>query len=152
MPSCVYSIENIENGKMYIGSTRSLKMRKQQHIRELKKGTHHNDLLMAEYLEFGADSFKFSILERVDDFDTMIYREQFWIDKYDFRKDLYNMSGATAGRPPLERPGNIRRLALFCTDAEWDEFLGLIPAEARERYDYLAKLSRKQDGQPNRDT
>jgi group I intron endonuclease len=45
MDSGVYMLKNLNNGKVYIGSSRSLPERKYRHFYRLKNNTHHNPYL-----------------------------------------------------------------------------------------------------------
>lgn len=60
----VYAIENRRSGRRYIGST-SLNMlnRWRGHWYDLDKGIHDNKALRWDWLFFGADSFRFLMLE-----------------------------------------------------------------------------------------
>jgi hypothetical protein len=61
MESGIYKIENIKNGKFYIGSTNNFKMRKYHHFHQLKVGNHCNNHLQRAYNKYGHKSFKFII-------------------------------------------------------------------------------------------
>ena len=61
----IYIILNIINNKCYIGSSINIKGRKEQHIRDLKKGKHCNDHLQKSWNKYGQESFVFSKLEEV---------------------------------------------------------------------------------------
>lgn len=89
----VYKIENLINGKVYIGSTISgFKKRVREHLYHLNKGNHHSSHLQKAYNKYGNDSFKVSILE-VCDYTNIIEREQYYIDFYQcFMRDKgYNI-------------------------------------------------------------
>lgn len=46
----IYKITNKKNNKVYIGKTkRTLEVRKNEHLRMLKQGIHHNVLLQKHY-------------------------------------------------------------------------------------------------------
>ena len=79
--SGIYSILNIENGKVYVGSAVNIKNRWSLHRHALKRGKHANDKLQKSWIKHGPDSFLFSVIEYVADKKDLIPREQFWIDK-----------------------------------------------------------------------
>lgn len=89
----IYKIENLVNGKVYIGQTRKrFKRRKGSHVAKLKGNYHINDHLQNSWNKYGKENFKFSIIERcltrnLDD------REIYWIDYYKEKTELYNFEG-----------------------------------------------------------
>jgi group I intron endonuclease len=78
----VYQITNTANGRMYVGSTVNLKKRWSSHRRELRKNGHVNGRLQNAYNKYGAECFRFSIVELVSDTAKLLEREQFWIDNH----------------------------------------------------------------------
>ena len=87
----VYCIENIYNGKMYIGSSLNLSRRLSGHFSELKYGRSHNKHLQASYNRYGKDAFIYYVIEYCKKEDVR-KREQFWIDNTDCVINGYNMS------------------------------------------------------------
>lgn len=86
----IYSIDNIVNGRMYVGSAVNLKRRKGEHLRALKAGTHPNVMLQRAWLKYGAEALAFNVLEYVEDRAKLIEREQYWIDKLEAFGKGYN--------------------------------------------------------------
>lgn len=64
--SAVYFIKNIENGKMYIGQSKSVCQRWAEHRSTLKRGVNGNKYLQSEYDLYGCDAFVYGILEECD--------------------------------------------------------------------------------------
>lgn len=63
--ACIYKIENLVNGKFYIGSTiRESRVRMNEHFSRLKRGEHCNKILQRSYNKYGRDNFKFSIIRK----------------------------------------------------------------------------------------
>jgi group I intron endonuclease len=93
----VYCIKNKTNGMIYIGSTKNMKRRISQHLYCLSTGRRSNSLLTHDFAIFGADSFDFLILRRVDDVDGLREAEQEFIDNtpVDLR---YNHLPSVSGR------------------------------------------------------
>lgn len=89
--SGVYAIVCKTNGKMYVGSSQNLIMRKTQHISELRKCKHGNDNLQRDFNNYGEQSFRFLIIERcyVTDLEE---REQYYIDLYNSIENGYNIA------------------------------------------------------------
>jgi group I intron endonuclease len=75
----VYSITNLKNGKLYVGSTSlSFKARWAEHIREFRKGQ-NSPHLQAAWNRYGNDCFQFAVLE-ITEPENAVQREQFWLD------------------------------------------------------------------------
>ena len=78
--SGIYKIENKQNGKVYIGSSKNIHKRWKQHVSELRSKQHHNYNLQNAWHEYGEENFEFEIIEIVDDINQLIDREQHHID------------------------------------------------------------------------
>lgn len=61
--SGVYAITNRVTGMQYIGSSNHILYRWIKHKQSLRKGSHRNRLMQADYDKHGVDSFELSILE-----------------------------------------------------------------------------------------
>lgn len=81
--SGIYAIQNLKNGKRYVGSAVDTRLRWGQHRRGLANGTHHSKKLQNSWIKHGQNSFEFLVLEFVDDLKSLIAREQFWINKFE---------------------------------------------------------------------
>jgi len=77
--SGIYQIQSKINGKKYIGSGINLKERKNRHLRDLEKESHHNGHLQNHINKYGLDDLKFSILEFCMK-KKLIEREQYYMD------------------------------------------------------------------------
>lgn len=62
----VYKIENLVNGKIYVGGAIDFHKRRWEHLHALKHGNHYASRLQRDWDTFGEDSFEFVILEKVD--------------------------------------------------------------------------------------
>ena len=95
---CIYKIENLLNGKCYVGSTINKRKRWSDHKKGLRNNKHHNAHLQNSWNKYGQDNFKFKIIEKVDNVDNLLKREQHWIDTLQVanRKKGYNIC-PTAG-------------------------------------------------------
>ena len=92
----IYCLKNIQNGKLYVGSSVHLKRRLQDHYNRLKRNAHHSPYLQASFNKYGVDSFQFNLLE-ITASDKTIEREQYWMD---LLQPAYNVSHI-AGKPTL---------------------------------------------------
>lgn len=77
----IYSIKNIVNNKLYIGSSIDIYKRWAYHKRELKNGIHHSRHLQHSFDKYGEDNFVFDIVEKCDK-EVLLEKEQYWIDYY----------------------------------------------------------------------
>jgi len=75
--SCVYTITNKVNNKAYIGATSNFYARRNKHRVNLKKGTHWNEYLQNEWVEYGSENFSFEVLEMVDK-SFLKSQENYW--------------------------------------------------------------------------
>ena len=80
---------NMTNGKYYLGSSKNIKGRWQDHKKHLRGGYHHSVALQRAWDKYGELSFKFSILEEVPKNITLVSAEQFYLD---MAKCHYNCS------------------------------------------------------------
>jgi hypothetical protein len=89
----IYKIINLQNGRIYIGSTYRFKDRARGHKTELEAGRHLNKFLQNDYKKCGSEAFLFEVIETVmGDRKTRVEREQFHIDQwYDNQKNCYNL-------------------------------------------------------------
>ena len=94
----IYKIENILDGKIYIGSSKNLKQRLNSHKRELKNNKHVNKRLQNAYNKYGDNNFYYEIVEFVEE-SSLLEREQHHIDvnkSYD-RNLGYNINHCARG-------------------------------------------------------
>lgn len=75
----VYCLENIYNGRMYIGSSTDVMSRRNSHLCLLRKGKGHSKELQYSYDEDGEDAFLFYVIEACTK-DVLRQREAYWID------------------------------------------------------------------------
>jgi group I intron endonuclease len=76
----IYKIENTVRKRVYVGSAKSLKLRREQHLRSLNGGYHKNARLQNSWNKYGAAAFSFTVLEHVQDVRQLVAREQHYID------------------------------------------------------------------------
>ena len=118
--SGIYQIRNLKNDKVYIGSAKSLKDRKNLHFSKLRRGIHHSIVLQRAFNLYGVNSFSFEVIEEVAELKNLIEREQHY---FDIRKPEYNIckvAGSSLGVISSRR----RSVLQFSTDGillkEWD--------------------------------
>jgi group I intron endonuclease len=77
--SGIYSIVNLINGKIYVGSAVNINKRWKNHKIELRLDRHCNIYLQSAWNKYGEENFSFVVLEYCER-EKLIEREQFWID------------------------------------------------------------------------
>lgn len=88
----IYTINNILNGRVYVGSTANARRRFSEHRRHLEAGTHHCGHLQHAWNKYGRDAFIFEVRLTCPKEDLLGY-EQMLLDEI---AGLYN-STKTAG-------------------------------------------------------
>lgn len=99
----IYAIENIKNGKKYVGQTRDdegFSGRFEGHRLKLRQRAHYNNYLQNSYNKHGEEAFRFRILEICKDSDDLNAKEKSWIvelesmyDKNGYNINLENYNG-----------------------------------------------------------
>jgi len=88
----VYTITNVINGKIYVGSTvNSFNKRKNQHFSLLKQNKHTNPYLQNSFNKHGENNFKFEILETCS-VEFCLSQEKYWINMLNTKSTLYGFN------------------------------------------------------------
>ncbi|APQ72279.1 GIY-YIG nuclease family protein [Clostridium botulinum] len=93
----IYKIENIVNGKVYIGQSTNLKSRKIHHKSELRCKRHPNLYLQNAFCKYGEGNFRFEIIEKVDE-QNLDEREIYWINYYNSTNEKYGYNLESGGK------------------------------------------------------
>ena len=89
----IYSITNINDNKIYIGSTfKSFIGRFKQHCNKLNQNKHPSLYLQNAWNKYGENSFIFRIVEVINEKDLLLDREKFYIEKYNSFENGYNLN------------------------------------------------------------
>ena len=98
MNTGVYKIENITNGKVYVGSTATLGFRKRWglHRASLRANKHPNQHLQYSWNKHGEQSFKFEIVEECPPAQCII-REQHYFDAFHPEYNILQIAGSCRG-------------------------------------------------------
>lgn len=97
MNSGIYVIRNKITGKVYVGSTKDFDKRKEQHFKNLEAGKHSSVKLQRSYIKHGKDNFEFEIIEEYEYIESIMEREQYWIDTLNSKVNGYNIADASFG-------------------------------------------------------
>jgi group I intron endonuclease len=91
--SGIYIIENLKNGKHYIGSSTDIFRRWAWHLSALRNNSHYNALLQRSFSKYGQENFDFSIIETAT-LEQLEEIETYWIQKTKSYKDFggFNMT------------------------------------------------------------
>lgn len=106
MPA-IYIINWINNNYFYVGQTINLAIRRAEHRRKLRNGTHPNPKLQAVFNKWG--DFQFHIIEECDK-EELDEREQFYLDL------LFNDPNCTNICPTASAPNRGRKLGPWSTE------------------------------------
>lgn len=94
--SGIYCIENLINGKKYIGSATNFKERWRIHLSDLRRNKHSNQRLQNSWNKYGEDSFKFYILVKCPK-EYNIKLEQWFIDSTNPEYNICRVAGSSLG-------------------------------------------------------
>jgi hypothetical protein len=75
----VFQIRNSINGKVFIGGSLNLDAIWNRNRMELNFGSHKNEMLQKEWIEFGEENFRYEILSEIQQKDG---------DKVDYKKEV----------------------------------------------------------------
>lgn len=102
----IYKIENMVNGKVYIGQSKNVYKRFSQHRAKLNSGTHCGRHLQFAWNQYGEECFDFALIEecRQDELDD---REIYWIEKYDSFTHGYNATVGGGGKRGWKTPKEV---------------------------------------------
>jgi group I intron endonuclease len=103
----VYAIVCTVNGKLYIGSSNNIYQRWHAHRHTLNRRKNGCRILQAAWNKYGEGNFEFVVLERVDDLNNLISREQHYIDtlkpEYNIRKIANSSLGIKMPREAVRK-------------------------------------------------
>lgn len=104
----VYVVENLINGKKYVGSTTlGLASRKRAHL----NGYHKNHkAIYDDVVKYGKDAFSFSVIVSCASYEEMQKQEMIWINKLDTVRSGYNKIVSSQGKKPHIFSETMRRI------------------------------------------
>ena len=123
----VYAIENIVNGKLYIGSAIDIKKRWSEHKFLLRNNRHPNKYLMSAWNKHGEDKFKFKIIEETT-LNELIKKEQYYITYYETSKRKYGYNLA---------PNAGNTLGIKCSEEKKEKIRKSLLGKKRGKINYV---------------
>lgn len=79
--SGIYKITNKLNKKIYVGATKNIRIRKNNHLSRLRQNKHNCKSLQLDFNKYGETNFIIEVLEVVADIKYLEIRENFWISE-----------------------------------------------------------------------
>lgn len=103
----IYAIINIANDMIYVGSSKQINVRKNQHFSMLKNNKHYNKKLQNAWNNYGEDNFVFKILENVETIEHLSVIEQKYLNLFESYKrekgyNICQIAESCAGRQHTE--------------------------------------------------
>lgn len=104
----VYAIRNLETGWLYVGSSKNVRDRVLDHLRDLSLGSHPNQPLQTDFNRFGPDYFEVYLLLRNVSISSLSISESAQISKLiQDGANLYNLTIDGQGTPYIRRRNSI---------------------------------------------
>lgn len=94
----IYKVENMENGKVYVGAT-TLKLEKRRQLHESAVKQDRNDCgLYTALRDEGFDKFEWTIIDNASNNKEMMEKEIYWIQHFrDSEQGVYNITNGGSG-------------------------------------------------------
>lgn len=93
----IYRIYNKVNGKSYIGQSKNVERRINEHFYSLSRGVHRNHHLQSAFLLYGSENFGHQLIEACEE-ATLTQREEYWIDAAHHYAGVYNLAKPENGK------------------------------------------------------
>ena len=100
--SGIYKITNLTNGKVYVGQSKNVYVRRKQHFTALRNGTHENKSMQRDWNDNNR-GFRWDIIEFCP-IAELNSREKYWIDKLNTIERGYNQDWVPYKRKAPRKP------------------------------------------------
>lgn len=98
----IYAIVCNPTGKVYVGQSKNIKVRKTQHLGKLLIGKHYNTYFQNAFNKYGRSNFSFKVLENCKP-EELTAREAYWIRKYKSNDSEFGFNLKEAGDSPCSK-------------------------------------------------
>lgn len=136
--SCIYTITNLVDGKIYVGFTNDFYDRSAAHISMYTNDCHSNDHLQNAVNKYGLDKFKIEILEEYPE-NMLPAMEHYWANLLSVHNDSFGYNIKPTN--PLGRNGKLAE--------ETKRKITLANKGRKQSAEFSRKLSERQKGQPS---
>lgn len=116
--SGIYKCTCSENGKVYIGQSKDVLLRRCSHISDLRANTHHNSYLQSAYNKYGEESFEWEAVEYCDP-EALDDREKYWISYYNSFEDGFNLTDGGSNNRVYKRTAWHKQHLSECAKRRW---------------------------------
>ena len=100
--SGIYKITNLTNGKIYVGQSKNIFLRRKQHFTALHDGNHENKQMQQDWNR-NNHGFRWDVIEYCP-VNQLNSREKYWIDTLDTIARGYNAGWVPYKRKPQKSP------------------------------------------------
>ena len=140
----IYKIVNKKNGMFYLGGSKNIKKRWDQHKYELSKNKHHSAHLQRAWNKYGRNSFVFEIIETTTE-KSLIKKEQYYLDKLKpWENNIgYNLSKTSSGGDLISYHPNRNEIVNKIKNSMKDHVRNLTEDQKKEKW------SRPKEKNPN---
>lgn len=140
--SGVYKIENLVNGKIYIGQSTHIRQRWTEHKKELRHNRHKNEYLQRAWNKYGEDNFKHEVLELCSE-DLLDEKECYYIQLYKtFDNDKgYNLTSGGGRRKEYSKTTR-EKLRINGTGSNNPNSKKVICLETKKIYDCMSQAGK----------
>lgn len=122
--SAIYCIENLVNGKKYIGKTNYVKKRLGNHKRKLRNNNHLNQYLQNSWNKYGENNFRFYIIEYCET-ERLFEKEIYYIKHLNTKApEGYNLTDGGEGMLGYEQSEETKRKIGKANSGEKNGFYG----------------------------
>lgn len=100
----IYAIINLKNNKFYIGSSTNVYKRVQYEHKRLLLNKRHPNIHLQRAYNKDSDYFIYVLIEKVNKVNTLLEREQYWLDVLEACENGYNLSPDATGTTGFKMP------------------------------------------------
>lgn len=108
----IYKIENLVNGKLYIGLTTRTNpnKRRSQHFHKLRYNIHPNGYLQNAFNKYGENAFEFKCIDHALDKKSLDKLEKIYIEKYNSMNRIYGYNLKDGGFHAKHSPETCKKI------------------------------------------